>query len=383
MSIGHGRALALTLAEAIPRLARMNMVKPGGLTHPAQTSATIAALNERSREVFREIVETYVATGEPVGSRTLSRRLGTVLSPATIRNVMADLQDLGLLYAPHTSAGRLPTAVGLRLFVDGLLELGALSEDERATIDAQCAAAGRSLPQTLQDASAAIAGLSRCASLVLAPKGDEALKHVEFVNLGPGRALVVLVTNSGLVENRVIEVPAGLTPSQLAQASNFLSTRLAGRTLGEARHDVLGELSAQRAALDELTTKVVQAGLATWSGDSKSGTLIVRGQARLLEDVNAIEDLERIRMLFEALETRETMVKLLDAAQSADGVQIFIGADNALFDMAGCSMVIAPYKNTRAEIVGAIGVIGPQRLNYARVIPMVDYTARVIGRLIG
>lgn len=361
----------------------MNMVKPGGLTRPAQTSATIAALNERSREVFREIVETYVATGEPVGSRTLSRRLGTVLSPATIRNVMADLQDLGLLYAPHTSAGRLPTAVGLRLFVDGLLELGSLSEDERATIDAQCAAAGRSLPQALQDASVAIAGLSRCASLVLAPKGDEALKHVEFVNLGPRRALVVLVTNSGLVENRVIEVPAGLTPSQLAQASNFLSARLAGRTLSEARNDVLAELTAQRAALDELAAKVVEAGLATWSGDSKSGALIVRGQARLLEDVNAIEDLERIRLLFEALETRETMVKLLDAAQSADGVQIFIGADNALFDLAGCSMVIAPYKNGRSEIVGAIGVIGPQRLNYARVIPMVDYTARVIGRLIG
>jgi heat-inducible transcriptional repressor len=361
----------------------MNMVKPGGLTRPAQTSATIAALNERSREVFREIVETYVATGEPVGSRTLSRRLGTVLSPATIRNVMADLQDLGLLYAPHTSAGRLPTAIGLRLFVDGLLELGSLSEDERATIDAQCAAAGRSLPQALQDASAAIAGLSRCASLVLAPKGDEALKHVEFVNLGPRRALVVLVTGSGLVENRVIEVPAGLTPSQLAQASNFLSARLAGRTLSEARNDVLAELATQRAVLDELTAKVVEAGLATWSGDAKSGALIVRGQARLLEDVNAIEDLERIRLLFEALETRETMVKLLDAAQSADGVQIFIGADNALFDLAGCSMVIAPYKNGRSEIVGAIGVIGPQRLNYARVIPMVDYTARVIGRLIG
>ena len=361
----------------------MNMVKPGGLLHPAQTQATIAALNERSREVFRELVETYVATGEPVGSRTLARRLGASLSPATIRNVMADLQELGLLYAPHTSAGRLPTAVGLRLFVDGLLELGALGEEERAAIDAQCAAAGRSLPQALQEASAAVAGLSRCASLVIAPKGDEALKHVEFVNLGPGRALVVLVTVSGLVENRVIEVPPGLTPSQLAQASNFLSARLAGRTLGEARMDVLQELADHRAALDELAGRVVEAGLATWTGDARTGSLIVRGQARLLEDVNAIEDLERIRMLFEALETRETMVRLLEAAQGADGVRIFIGADNALFDLAGCSMVIAPYRNGRSEIVGAIGVIGPQRLNYARVIPMVDYTARVIGRLIG
>ncbi len=359
------------------------MVKPGGLATPVQTSATIAALNERSREIFREIVEADVATGEPVGSRTLARRLGVALSPATIRNVMADLQDLGLLYAPHTSAGRLPTAIGLKLFVDGLLELGSLSEDERATIDAQCAVSGQSLPQALQDASAAIAGLSRCASLVLAPKSDQSLKHVEFVNLGNCRALVVLVTTNGLVENRVIEVPPGLTPSQLAQASNFLSTRLSGRTLGEARSDVLTELAAHRATLDELTRKVVEAGLATRSGDVRSDALIVRGQARLLEDVTALEDLERIRMLFETLETRETMVKLLDAAQGADGVQIFIGADNALFDLAGCSMVIAPYKNTRSEIVGAIGVIGPQRLNYARVIPMVDYTARMIGRLIG
>ncbi len=375
--------VALTPLVVIHRLRAMNMVKLGGLATPAQTSATIAALNERSREVFREIVEAFVATGEPVGSRTLARRLGVALSPATIRNVMADLQDLGLLYAPHTSAGRLPTAIGLKLFVDGLLELGSLSEDERATIDAQCAAAGQSLPQALQDASMAIAGLSRCASLVLAPKSDQSLKHVEFVNLGNCRALVVLVTTNGLVENRVIEVPPGLTPSQLAQASNFLSTRLSGRTLGEARSDVLAELSAQRAALDELTRKVVEAGLATRSADQRSDALIVRGQASLLQDVTALEDLERIRMLFETLETRETMVKLLEAAQGADGVQIFIGADNALFDLAGCSMVIAPYKNTRSEIVGAIGVIGPQRLNYARVIPMVDYTARMIGRLIG
>ncbi|MBM3521417.1 MAG: heat-inducible transcriptional repressor HrcA [Alphaproteobacteria bacterium] len=366
----------------------MNMGKPGGLSTPLQVSAsqapaTIAALNDRSREVFREIVEAYVATGEPVGSRTLSRRLGVNLSPATIRNVMSDLQDLGLLYAPHTSAGRLPTAAGLRLFVDGLLEVGSLSEDERATIDAQCAATGRSLPQTLQEATAAVAGLSRCASLVLAPKSDDALKHVEFVSLGSGRALVVLVTNTGQVENRVIEVPAGLTPAQLVHAGNFLNNRLSGRTLGEAKADVLAELREHRATLDELSRQVVEAGLAIWSGDKDSGTLIVRGQARLLEDVTALENLERIRGLFETLETRETMIKLLDAAQAAEGVRIYLGSENALFDLAGCSLVIAPYRNSRAQIVGAIGVIGPQRLNYARIIPMVDYTARVIGRLLG
>src|SRR5262245_549868 len=237
----------------------MNMVKPPrpdslGLSG---SSPALAELNERSREVFRHIVETYVETGEPVGSRTLSRLLGTQLSPATIRNVMADLQDAGLLYAPHTSAGRLPTAAGLRLFVDGLLELGGLTEEERASIDAQCAAAGRSLPQVLQEATATLAGLSHCAGLVLAPKTEDALKHVEFVSLGPGRALVVLVTIGGQVENRIIELPEGMTPSQLIEAGNFLNARLAGRTLGEARGEVLAELSENRAHLDELTRKVV------------------------------------------------------------------------------------------------------------------------------
>jgi heat-inducible transcriptional repressor len=361
----------------------MNVMKPGGIAKPVTGPATIGVLNERSREIFRQIVEAYVESGEPVGSRTLSRRLGVQLSPATIRNVMADLQDLGLLYAPHTSAGRLPTAAGLRLFVDGLLEIGSLSDDERASIDAQCAASGRSVAQALQEASGVLSGLSRCAGLVLAPKSDDALKHVEFVSLGGARALVVLVTASGLVENRVIEIPPGLTPSQLTQATNFLNAHLAGRTLGEAKVEIVHQLTQQRAELDDLTKKVVEAGLATWSGEGKDGYLIVRGQARLLEDVTAIEDLERIRSLFEALETRETMVRLLDAAQIADGVQIYLGADNELFGLAGCSMVISPYRNARAQIVGAIGVIGPQRLNYARIIPMVDYTARVVGRLVG
>jgi heat-inducible transcriptional repressor len=365
----------------------MNMVKPPrpdalGLSG---NKPALAELNERSREVFRHIVEAYVETGEPVGSRTLSRKLGQHLSPATIRNVMADLQDTGLLYAPHTSAGRLPTDLGLRLFVDGLLEVGRLSAEERQHIDIQCSAAGRSFAQVLEQASQILAGLSQCAGLVMAPKTEGALKHVEFVSLSPGRALVVMVTENGLVENRVIELPPGLTVSELVKASNYLNARLMGRTIGEARGDVLAELDANRAELDALTQKVVEAGLATWSGSGKGddGYLIVRGQSKLLGDVTAIEDLERIRLLFETLETKETMVRLLDATQGGDGVQIFIGAENKLFGMGGCSMVIAPYTNAKEQIVGAIGVIGPTRLNYARIIPMVDYTAKVIGRLIG
>jgi heat-inducible transcriptional repressor len=364
----------------------MNMVKS---PHPdalglSGSSPALAELNERSREVFRHIVETYVETGEPVGSRTLARKLGQNLSPATIRNVMADLQDAGLLYAPHTSAGRLPTDLGLRMFVNGFLEVGQLSADEQRRIDVQCAASGKSFGQVLEQATQILAGLSHCAGLVMAPKTEGALKHVEFVNLSPGRALVVMVTENGLVENRVVEIPTGLTTSELVRASNYLNARLRGRTLGEARGDILTELEANRAELDALTTKVVEAGLATWTGsEGDGGYLIVRGQSKLLGNLTGLEDLERIRLLFESLETKETMVKLLDATQGGDGVQIFIGAENELFGLGGCSMIISPYANAKQQIVGAIGVIGPTRLNYARIIPMVDYTAKVITRLIG
>jgi heat-inducible transcriptional repressor len=366
----------------------MNMAKP---LRPESTLAltgkmpALAELNERSREIFRHIVDSYLETGEPVGSRTLSRKLGTNLSPATIRNVMADLQDAGLIHAPHTSAGRLPTDLGLRMFVSGLLEVGRLGAAERERIDAQCAAAGKSLPQALEQATQMLSGLSHCAGLVTAPKTEGALKHVEFVNLAPGRALVVMVTETGLVENRVVEVPLGLTPAELVRAGNYLNTRLMGRTLGEARADILLELEENRAALDALTKKVVEAGLATSSGGDRTEDryLIIRGQAKLLEDVTALEDLERVRLLFETLETKETMVKLLDAAQTGTGVQIFIGAENELFGIGGCSTIIAPYANAKEKVVGAIGVIGPTHMNYARVIPMVDYTAKVIARLIG
>ncbi|MGH6932558.1 MAG: heat-inducible transcriptional repressor HrcA [Dongiaceae bacterium] len=340
-------------------------------------------LSERSRQILRHIVDAYVETGEPIGSRTISRRLGMSLSPATIRNVMADLEEAGMLYAPHTSAGRLPTETGLRMFVNGLLEVGDLTKEERANIESQCAASGRSVPEVLEEATSMLSGLSHCAGLVVAPKTERPLKHIEFVHLGPGRALVVMVNEDGLVENRIIDVPVGLPASSLMEATHYLTARLVGRTLDEARIDILEDLEHHRAELDSLTTKVVEAGLATWAGGAKGGALIVRGQANLLDDVTALSDLERIRGLFTALETKESMVRLLEAADQAGGVQIFIGSDSELFGLAGCSMVIAPYRNSRERIVGAIGVIGPKRINYARIIPMVDYTARVIGRILG
>jgi heat-inducible transcriptional repressor len=339
-------------------------------------------LSERSREIFREIVDAYVETGEPVGSRTLSRRLSVSLSPATVRNVMSDLEEAGLLFAPHTSAGRVPTEEGMRLFVNGLLELGTLGERERDRIDEQVKSSGKSVETVLEEALSTLAGLSRCAGLVLAPKTQVALKHIEFVPLGPGRALVVLVTDDGLVENRLLELPPEVPASALVEAGNFLNARLVGRTLEDARALVLAEIESKRTQLDELTQKVVAGGLATWAG-GKGGQLIVRGQSHLLEDVTVLTDLDRIRALFDALETREQLLKLLDLTNHAEGVQIFIGAQNELFSVSGCSMIVAPYTNSADRIVGAIGVIGPTRMNYARIIPMVDYTAKVIGRLIG
>ncbi len=343
----------------------------------------ITELNDRSREIFRMVVDSYVETGDPVGSRTLSRRSSLDLSPATIRNVLADLEEAGLLFSPHTSAGRLPTEAGLRLFVSGLLEVGGLTEDERRNIDGRLAASGKSLAQALEEAISTLSGLSRCAGLVFAPKTEARLKHIEFVPLTGTRALVVMVTEDGLVENRLIDVPIGTPAANLIAATNYLNARLVGSTIDEAKTAVLAEIESRRAQLDELTARVVEAGLASWSGSSEEGVLIVRGQAQLLHDVTALADLERLRTLFDVLETREAMVRLLDAARDGEGVQIYIGADNPLFGVAGCSMIVAPYGNAREQVLGAIGVIGPTRLNYARIIPLVDYTAKVIGRLLG
>jgi heat-inducible transcriptional repressor len=346
---------------------------------------SVVALNERSREIFRHIVDAYVESGEPIGSRTIARKLGGSLSPATIRNVMADLEYAGLLFSPHTSAGRLPTEAGLHMFVSGLLQSGGLDTEERKVIDAHCQAAGRSPDEVLGQATGMLAGLAQCAGMVLAPKIEAPLKHIEFVNLKPGRALVVMVNENGVVENRVIEVPNDLPASALVEAGNFLAARLAGKTLAEARTDILSDLESRRAQLDELAAEIVKDGLAIWSGDTdeeRYGSLIIKGQSNLLNNVTALEDLERIRQLFSALEAREEMVRVLDLVGAGDGVQIFIGAQNELFGLAGCSMVVAPFQNAREQIVGAIGVIGPTRLNYARIIPMVDYTSKLVGRML-
>ena len=349
------------------------------------TDTGFAQLNERAREIFRVLVETYTATGRPVGSRTISRALKTDLSPASVRNVMADLEDLGLIHAPHTSAGRLPTQAGLRFFVEAVMDAPPLSEEERARIDAMVAdldTAG-GVEQVLEQTSGVLSGLSRCAGLVLAPRHNLRLKHLEFVALSPGRALVILVGQDGTVENRVIRLPGDIPESLLRQAANFITHHYAGLTIRDTGRRLAADIETVRRELDELAAQVVAAGIATWSRDNAGERrLIVRGRAHLLQDAERAEDLERLRQLFADLEEKRGFAELLDLAEEGEGVRIFIGSENRLFSLSGSSLIVAPFGEEGRDIVGVLGIIGPTRLPYARLIPVVDYTARAVTRLL-
>jgi heat-inducible transcriptional repressor len=341
-------------------------------------------MNERSREVFRRLVETYLATGEPVGSRTLARAIPEGLSPATVRNVMQDLELLGLLNSPHVSAGRVPTQLGLRMFVDGILEVGDVSGAERAEIERSMGGDEHDIGAILDRAGEMLSGLTHGASLVLAPKTASPIRHIEFVTLGPDRALVVLVTADGNVENRLFTPPRGLTPSAMQSAANFLNAILQGRTLGEMRATVVSEIAKRRAELDVLSASLIEDGIAVWSEDTdgRRDRLIVRGRAHLLEGAEDAAQLERIRLLFDDLERKRDLAQLLDLTEGGDGVRVFIGSENKLFSLSGSSLVVSPYMNADRKIIGAVGVIGPTRLNYGRIVPIVDYTAQLVGRLV-
>ncbi len=348
----------------------------------SQRTAGLGALDERARDIFRRVVETYLETGEPVGSRTVSRG-GLSLSPASIRNTMQDLTALGLLAAPHTSAGRLPTHAGLRLFVDGLMEIGDVGEEDRQMIETRLAARGRSFEDALDEASSLLSGLAGGAGMVVTPARDAGVKHVEFVALNPAQALAVMVFEDGSIENRLMSTPPGLTPSILQEASNFLNARLRGRTLADTKVEIAAELARARQELDLAAARLVEDGMAAWGGAGPADrALIVRGRANLLGNATAREDLERVRLLFDDLEQKEQLIGLLDDVREAQGVRIFIGAETRLFSLSGSAVIAAPYMTGRQRVVGAIGVIGPARLNYARVIPLVDYTARALGRLL-
>ena len=342
------------------------------------------SLDERSREIFKRIVECFLETGEPLGSRNLSRTLPMTLSPASVRNVMSDLEDLGLIYSPHVSAGRIPTDTGLRLFVEGLLQVGELSSEERRKIEGQIAASRETtMESVLSEAGEMISGLSQCAGVVLTDKKTVRLKQIDFVQIEKDKALVVLVGEDQSVENRIIDLPKGLPMSALVEAANYLNAHISGLTIFEAKQRIERELKSAKAELDTLAAKFIEKGLASWSGAlDERKSLIVRGQSNLLAEVNATEDLKRIQGLFEYLETKEELVQLLGLTESAMGVNIFIGSENELFSVSGSSMIVAPFHDTDRKIVGVLGVIGPTRLNYARIIPLVDYTAKLVGRVL-
>lgn len=343
----------------------------------------INELNERSREIFRFIVDCYLETGRPVGSRVISDASGFSLSPASIRNYMAELERFGLLYSPHTSAGRLPTDSGLRLYIDGLMEIGNLSTDEQNSIKASCNAKGRSYNEILDHTSNLLSGLSSCASLVIAPKLDKSIRQIQFVQLDARKVLIVLVMDNGLVENRIMDMEQDVSVTALEQACNYLNSKIQGKTITQTLKDIQSDIKDHKIKLDGLTTDLIERGLSLPETNS-GGHIIVRGKSKLMNDLKAIEDLERARTLLGYLEEQNNMLALLENISGAEGVQIFIGTENRIFNQTGWSMIVSPYRDKDDQnIVGAIGVIGPTRLNYDRIIPMVDYTSRIVERMLG
>jgi heat-inducible transcriptional repressor len=343
----------------------------------------LSQMNDRSREVFRRIVEGYLDSGDPVGSRTLTRTMSEKVSAATIRNVMQDLEYLGLLDSPHVSAGRIPTQMGLRMFVDGILEVGEVSALDREKIDATLQSNERDVGALLDRVGAALSGLTHGASLVLTPKHEAPIRHIEFVSLAADRALVVLVFADGHVENRVFSPPPGQTPSSMREAANFLNAIAEGKTLTDLRSSFQKEIAARRRELDALAASLIESGVAIWENEGEPyERLIVRGQANLLEAGEASVDLDRIRQLFDDLERKRDIAEFLELTDAGEGVRIFIGSENKLFSLSGSSLVVSPYMNADRKVIGAVGVIGPTRLNYGRIVPIVDYTAQLVGRLL-
>jgi len=340
-------------------------------------------MNTRSREVFRRVVEGYLENGEPMGSRTLTRTLTEKVSAATVRNVMQDLEYLGLLDSPHISAGRIPTQMGLRMFVDGLLEIGEMNVVDREKLNATVADTAQDVDGMLDQIGSALSGITQGASLVLAPKQQAPIKHIEFVSLAEDRALVVLVFANGQVENRLFTPPPGQTPSSMREAANFLNALIEGRTLSDLQGAVKTEIAARRQEIDTLAHDLVESGLAVWQnkGD-RHERLLVRGRANLLDGDAEEADLTRIRTLFDDLERKRDIAEFLELTEDGEGVRIFIGSENKLFSLTGSSLVVSPYMNADRKIVGAVGVIGPTRLNYGRIVPIVDYAAQLVGKRI-
>ncbi|MEO0342507.1 MAG: heat-inducible transcriptional repressor HrcA [Pseudomonadota bacterium] len=345
---------------------------------------SLSELNARSHDVFRRLVEAYLETGDPVGSRSLTRTLSEKVSAATIRNVMQDLEYLGLLESPHISAGRVPTNLGLRLFVDAMLEVGDLADTERTSIESSFSGPEGDLGGLLDQVGQILSGLTQTASIVMAPKSEAPVKHIEFVSLSPEQGLVVLVYANGHVENRLFVPPLGLTPSAMREAANFLNAVFQGETLSSIQKKITSEIKERRKEIDIVAEDLIKAGLAAWSDEDNGSEarLIVRGRSNLIDDAKTEEDLDRVKNLFDDLERKKELAEFLDLAEAGDGVKIFIGSENKLFSLSGSSLVVSPYMNADQKVIGAVGVIGPTRLNYGRVVPIVDYTAQLVGRML-
>ena len=340
-------------------------------------SQPIHELSDRMREIFGLVVEAYLERGQPVGSKALAASIN--LSPASIRGVMSELEERGLLTHPHTSAGRIPTESGLRLFVDGIMQASTPDPRERAEIERQIVR-DQPIEDALAAASAALSGLSQAAGVVLAPKREIILKQLNFVGLAPGQALAILVGADGSVENRIVALD-GASAEALAEVSNFVNARLSGLTLAEAGSRLRSEIREKKEAIDSAAAELVAAGLADWTQDQdRRPVLIIRGQANLIDEA-AAADLERVRQLLDELEDRQEIARLLEGAREGPGCRIFIGSENRMFALSGSSVIAAPYRGSQGEVVGVVGVIGPTRLNYARVVPMVDFTAKALTRL--
>jgi heat-inducible transcriptional repressor len=351
----------------------------------AMADKSILGMNERVHMIFNRIVDRYLTSGSAVGSKAIATDLDHMLSSASIRSIMGELESAGLLFQPHTSAGRIPTQSGLRIFVNGLLEIGgSVSESERMMLDVNCQAQGLSFDEALSETSSMLSGLTSCAALVIMPKTDMIIKQVEFIPIEKNKALVVLVSSTGHVENRIMETPDGMPASVLIEAGNFINAHLVGKSLSDASFLLKELIDVKQAAIDDLTQKVAESGIAIWTGKNsgQSGNFILRGQANLLENVTAMDQLEQVRSLFHQLEEQSNALDVLATMQQAEGVQIFIGSENRFFTETNCSTIIAPYYDSHQSIIGAVGVIGPTRLDYARIIPMVNHTSATITKML-
>ena len=340
-------------------------------------------LDDKKKIVLNQIIDSYLIDGAPVGSKTLSNKSEEMASSSSLRNIMSQLEVMGLIYSPHVSSGRLPTEKGLRLYVDNLLAFQTIyNENDNLFLKDLNNAGQRGPKELLSEASASLSGMSSHAGIVVVPKTEKDLKHIEFVRLSKEKALVVLIDSIGSVENRIITIDEGTPDMTFEMAGNYLNSKINGQNIDELRTKINLDIKKRKNEIDSLAAGLISKGLAIWANDHSDSSLIIHGHDKLLDDVQAIEDLEKIKSLFSTLGNQELSIQLLEDIASASGVKIFIGSENRLFEGTGCSLIIAPIQTYEQKVFGALGVIGPKRMNYSKIISMVDYTSQIVSKLL-